>query len=217
MSNTAKAARRYANYVNGQDCEGRDGATFESINPTTGAGLWPVRRIERERCGCGRARRPCRVRRALADAVSDPARAVDDALGRSDHRACRADRDHRDRTERQAVCRNAHAGPHRSGLAVLFRRTGRQDRGPGDSARSHQRPQLHGAGTARRRRGDRAVEFADIPHHHDGRPGAGGGQHHRHQAVRGDVGIGVRTGAAGRKSRHSAGRDQRRHRRTRSR
>jgi aldehyde dehydrogenase (NAD+) len=36
MSNTAKTARRYANYVNGQDCEGRDGATFESINPTTG-------------------------------------------------------------------------------------------------------------------------------------------------------------------------------------
>ena len=37
MSNTAKMARRYANYVNGQDCDGRDGATFESINPTTGA------------------------------------------------------------------------------------------------------------------------------------------------------------------------------------
>ena len=37
MSNTAKTARRYANYVNGRDLEGRDGATFESINPTTGA------------------------------------------------------------------------------------------------------------------------------------------------------------------------------------
>ena len=44
MSNTAntatataaKAARRYTNYVNGRDQEGRDGATFESINPTTG-------------------------------------------------------------------------------------------------------------------------------------------------------------------------------------
>jgi aldehyde dehydrogenase (NAD+) len=37
MSNPAKAVRRYVNYVNGQDCEGRDGATFESVNPTTGA------------------------------------------------------------------------------------------------------------------------------------------------------------------------------------
>src|SRR6185312_3981262 len=37
MSSTAKAARRYANYVNGSDCAGREGATFESINPTTGA------------------------------------------------------------------------------------------------------------------------------------------------------------------------------------
>src|SRR5580692_529189 len=33
---TTKAARRYTNYVNGRDQEGRDGATFELINPTTG-------------------------------------------------------------------------------------------------------------------------------------------------------------------------------------
>ena len=39
MSSTAKTARRYTNYVNGQDCEGRDGATFQSINPTTGVAL----------------------------------------------------------------------------------------------------------------------------------------------------------------------------------
>ena len=81
MSNTAKAARRYTNYVNGQDCEGRDGATFQSINPTTGAAFGQFVEFERERCGCGRARSPCRVRRTLADTVSDPARAVDDALG----------------------------------------------------------------------------------------------------------------------------------------
>jgi acyl-CoA reductase-like NAD-dependent aldehyde dehydrogenase len=37
MSTTATMTRRYANYVNGQDREGQDGATFESINPTTGA------------------------------------------------------------------------------------------------------------------------------------------------------------------------------------
>src|ERR1700760_4946355 len=36
-ADTAKAARRFANYVNGQDRDGLDGATFESINPTTGA------------------------------------------------------------------------------------------------------------------------------------------------------------------------------------
>jgi aldehyde dehydrogenase (NAD+) len=33
----ARPAHRYANYVNGQDREGRQGETFESINPTTGA------------------------------------------------------------------------------------------------------------------------------------------------------------------------------------
>src|SRR6202000_2716292 len=37
MSSTATTARRFANYVNGQDRDGLDGATFESINPTTGA------------------------------------------------------------------------------------------------------------------------------------------------------------------------------------
>ena len=37
MSTTATMTRRYTNYVNGQDREGQDGATFESINPTTGA------------------------------------------------------------------------------------------------------------------------------------------------------------------------------------
>ena len=37
MNINAKPARRFANHVNGQDQDGRQGETFESINPTTGA------------------------------------------------------------------------------------------------------------------------------------------------------------------------------------
>src|SRR5665811_71108 len=37
MNINAKPARRFANYVNGEDQDGRQGETFESINPTTGA------------------------------------------------------------------------------------------------------------------------------------------------------------------------------------
>jgi aldehyde dehydrogenase (NAD+) len=37
MNINAKPARRFANYVNGKDQDGRQGETFESINPTTGA------------------------------------------------------------------------------------------------------------------------------------------------------------------------------------
>jgi len=36
MSATVETAPRYANFVNGREQNGRDGATFESINPTTG-------------------------------------------------------------------------------------------------------------------------------------------------------------------------------------
>ena len=37
MNINAKPARRFANHVNGEDQDGRQGETFESINPTTGA------------------------------------------------------------------------------------------------------------------------------------------------------------------------------------
>src|ERR1700744_4391191 len=36
MSDTLEAAPRYTNFVNGQEKKGRDEATFESVNPTTG-------------------------------------------------------------------------------------------------------------------------------------------------------------------------------------
>ena len=37
MNINTKPARRFANHVNGKDQDGRQGETFESINPTTGA------------------------------------------------------------------------------------------------------------------------------------------------------------------------------------
>ena len=72
---------------------------------------------------------------------------------------------HRDRAERQALRRDARAGAHRAGLALLLRRPRRQDRGRGHPARPADHLQLHAARAARRRRRDHAVELADLHRH----------------------------------------------------
>ena len=189
----------YQNYIAGADVAAADGRTFTAFNPTTGA-VWGTFAL----AGPGEVDRAVTAAaaafaRAVGRAVADPARAAADEMGREDRRARGSHRRDRDRAERQAVRRDAGAGPHRAGLALLLRRPRGQDRGRGHPARSPDDLQLHAARAARRGRRHHAVELADLHRGHVAGAGARRRQHHRAEAVGDHLGFVDRAGPAGRR------------------
>ena len=104
----------YFNYIAGADVPAADGRTFTAFNPTTGA-VWGAFAL----AGPAEVDRAVKAAsdafriRTVGQAVADAARPAADEVGRHDRRARRADRDHRDRAERQAVRRDARAGADR--------------------------------------------------------------------------------------------------------
>ena len=72
-----------------------------------------------------------------------------------------------------------------------------QDRGLDDSSRPAERRQLHGPGAPRGGRRNHALELARLSVDDGGCSGARGGQHRGREAVRGDLDVDARRGAAG--------------------
>ena len=97
-------------------------------------------------------------------------------------------------------------------VVPLLRRSGRQDRGRGPSARQDRLLQLHALRAARRRRRHHAVELPAAADRMEAAPGAGRRQHHRHQAVGVHVGVDAGVREARRGGGFPARRRQRRHR-----
>ena len=153
--------------------------------------------------GLGRRRRRVRAASArgvrvpgVAVAAGERARAAAVPARRRDPGGLRAHRVAGDARQRQALPRDADPASARAEVDPLLRRDGRQGRGRHDPARPAERPELHRAGAARRRRDRHAVELAGVPHHDGRRAGAGRGQHRGRQAVGGDVGVDARGGRA---------------------
>ena len=186
--------------IDGQRVPSVSGHTFKTLNPATEQVIATI--AEGNEADVDRA--VAAARRAFEGPWSTDARrrARPHPVppGRADEAACR-----RDRRPRKSRCRQADLGraaPGSAGgdrYADLLRRLGRQDQ---RRNRLHPRRRLHlyGARARWRGRGDRAVEFPADDRDVEAGAGPGLRLHHRDEAGRADLLVGVadrRTGAGG--------------------
>ena len=153
--------KQYSLYIGGEDVDAASGASFDALNPTTGetwathalAGAVDVDRAVRAAAaafesGAWRGLSPTRRGRLMmgwADVIAERGEGI-------------AEVEVADNGKLYKEMLGAAAGD--PGLALLLRRPRGQGRGPRHSARPHERPQLHAARAARRRRDHHPLELA---------------------------------------------------------